>query len=166
MEDRKIVENDDNEYLDPLDVIGDVDEVNGADAQQVSGFVPTRYELFQLAKYWQQVWLENVYFMYWSSCLGGREQRLKYVAQGRLKRIADAIGDDLVDSAENEVNEEFGKGCDPRIWNLFRNNLPLPEKVAEKFARAEKATDADWEGTDISQAEPDHAASPGTAEDF
>jgi hypothetical protein len=115
------------------------------DLKEVPEYVPMGLELVQVAKYWQNVWLDTLFFMFLVSQWGGSQLRLADFAQGRLKCIAAAIGDDVVVSVMHEVNEEFGKGCDPRAWDCFRENLPLPEKVADKYARGEKPTDEDWD---------------------
>lgn len=152
MRDIKIVKNDDNEYLGPVGgesiLIGCIDEVNGAGAKEIPEFVPTYHELVQLAKHWERIWLDNMFFMYWSSQTGSSELRLEAFARRRLNRIAEAIGDCVVGNAINEVDEEFGKGCDRRTWNHFRNNLPLPEKVADKYACGQKPADEDWDEAD------------------
>jgi len=120
----KIVKNSDNDYLGLIGCVGYVDEVNGAGAQEIPEFVPTRHELLELAKYWQKVCLENRYFWYLEWQVGSTDLRQEAFAQRRLNRIAEALGDDVVKSATDEVWEEFGKTCDPRVWNHFRNNLP------------------------------------------
>jgi hypothetical protein len=154
MEDIKIVENNNNDHLGPIGgeglLIGGVDEVNGAGATEIPEFVPTRHELVQLAKYWRHVWLDDVFFMYWTSTTSSTELRREAFARRRLNRIAESIGDDILGSAINEVDEEFGKGCDPRTWDRFQKSLPLPQKVADKYGCGQKPTDDDWEEGDVS----------------
>jgi len=56
----------------------------------------------------------------------------------------------------------------PAFGITSETTYPLPEKVARKYyhGNANEVTDADWEEGDLSQAEPDHAASSRTEEDF
>ena len=46
------VVNRDNGLLESIGAIGYVSEVNGKDAAEVAGFVPTRHELLELVKHW------------------------------------------------------------------------------------------------------------------
>jgi len=56
------VRNADNEWLGSFGGsglrIGAVDEVNGSGAAEVVGFIPTRHELLELARYWANVAVE------------------------------------------------------------------------------------------------------------
>ena len=48
----------------PWGPIGHVDEVNGPGACLVRGFVPTRYEVLELAKHWAEIQIDHQYFFW------------------------------------------------------------------------------------------------------
>ena len=62
------VRNADNKMLGAINngrfIIGHVEEVNGAGAEEVQGFLPTRNELIQLAKYWAKVGIDIDYYWF------------------------------------------------------------------------------------------------------
>ena len=158
MRETKLVRNKFNDCVQPLIcgpvdrpiVIGYVPEVNGPGAEEIAAFVPTRHELVQIVKYWERIWIENEFFMYWTSQTGSSEMRLSAFAGVRVNRIAEVLGDAEVKAAINEVWEEFGKTPQALdgVWDYFRRGLPLPEKVAAKLACCESITDEDWKDGD------------------
>lgn len=118
------VSNRDNELLHPWGPIGHVDEVNGPGAVEVPEFVPTRHELFQLAKYWTATRLDIDFFWFFYATSGSREIRLGPFADRRISRIADCLGDTLVEQACKEAEDEFAKTVDARAWEVFRHGTP------------------------------------------
>jgi hypothetical protein len=151
----KIVDNEDNQGLQPLvgggSRIGYVDEVNGAGADEMPAFVPTRHELTELLKYWEQVWVDNQFFMCWTQHSGGTERRQTAFADRRIGRIADVLGEDTTQAITYDVREKFGRTCDRRIWNCFRKGVSLPARVAEKLGTGQKLEEADWSLNDESE---------------
>ena len=71
--------NADNDSLLPLSngvfVIGNVDELNGAGAEEMA-FMPTRHELLQLVKYWTREILEIRYSWFLSAGTDSTEIRV------------------------------------------------------------------------------------------
>lgn len=89
--------------------IGFVNEVNGAGAEEVAGYVPTRREVVELVKYWYSRVLDNDWFYFSCGQAGSSEWRLDVYAQRRISRAAAVIGQEAVDMAIKEAREKFRK---------------------------------------------------------
>jgi hypothetical protein len=122
-ENTRIVKNADNETLMPLGnkgwIVGYVDEVNGSGATEVSGFVPTRFELIQLAEYWERYALEIEWFWFITGVVSSAETGQTAFARSRVNRIWDLIGKEEVQQAIDRAYAEFGKDQEPRLWDIF-----------------------------------------------
>lgn len=136
------VRNADNSGLGPIGqgiIIGYVDQVNGSGAEEFEGFVPTRYELIQLAKHWAKVAIDIEYFWFCYEQPSSSEIRLRPFAWRRVNRIADVLGDEAVQKAVDAAYEEYGKRQDARTWNIFLNGTPeerkaLQDEIAREIA--------------------------------
>lgn len=123
--DNPAIRNADNELLGQLRgrgfTIGHVDEVNGRGAEEIQGFVATRHELIQLAKYWAEkaIHIDYLWFLYEQT--GSSDRRVRAFAWRRVSRIAEMVGKEEGDEAVKQVYEEYGKSQDPRVWNIFLN---------------------------------------------
>ena len=120
---QQIIENADNESVMPWGgkgiIVGFVNEVNGPDAAEISGFVPTRHELIVLVEYWQRRALETEWWWFRTGQVGSSETRLQAFAIRRVNRIYDLIGQGEVQQAIDGVYAEFGKHEDQRLWDIF-----------------------------------------------
>ena len=118
-----VVKNQDNDYLGPTRagrmVIGYVEEVNGPEGAEVQEFVATRHELLVLVKHWERRALEIDFFWFWSAQTSSCEAREKAFARQRVNRVAELLGDAVVDEAVSEVWKDFGKEQEQRAWNIF-----------------------------------------------
>src|SRR5689334_19229492 len=85
--------NSDNEFLMPSGssrvVIGTVDEVNSEGAQEVHGFVATRYELLELTRHWQRKVLDLEFFEFFNGQYGSSTMRIVNFGKRRISRIAE-----------------------------------------------------------------------------
>lgn len=117
--------------------IGCVDEVNGAEAVEVDGYVPTRHEVMQLVKYWYLRHLENSWDFFLTGQTGSSEFRLNRFARRRIARADAAIGEEAVDAAVKEAREEFkARDNDDRLWEIFEHGTPEQwEEVRIEFLR-------------------------------
>jgi hypothetical protein len=123
-EKRRIVKNSDNDHLFLHEILEGyyVDEVNGAGAAEVAGYIPTRHELVQLVKYWYGRLLDDQWFRFLYSGSDSREFRIGRFAPRRIRRAAAAIGQEEVDRAIKQVKVEFkAKLNDTRLWEIFEN---------------------------------------------
>ena len=122
---RKIIQNRDNDYLLPLGnervVIGYVDEVNGNGAIEEPGFVPTRHELLQLVQYWTERVVDIRFFWFCYQQFSSCESRMLSFAQRRISRIAELLGDEIVEKVIEDVYEKLSQRHDPRAWEVFTN---------------------------------------------
>ena len=138
-----VVKNKDNDGLLPRGnekvLIGCVPEVNGAEAVEVGGYVPTRHEVMQLVKYWYLRLLDNDWFSFIYGGEGSSEIRVNGFACQRIDRAAAAIGQEAVDGAIAEAREEFRvKINHDRYWDIFENGTEEQrEEVMEENARWE-----------------------------
>jgi len=119
-----LAKNSDNDHLFTHPVFEDfyVNEVNGAGAEEVPGYVPTRHELLPLVKYWYRRILDNDFFRFQYGGSGSTEQRIARFAPRRSRRAARAIGQEAVDQAIKEVRTQFkAEVKDDRLWDIYEN---------------------------------------------
>jgi hypothetical protein len=122
--DLRLVRNSDNErlFLHPEFENFYVDEVNGAGAEEVPQYVPTKHELLQLVKYWHGRVLDNDFFRFQYGGSDSGEFRIARSAARRVRRAAAAIGQEAIDQALAKVREEFrAKVSDARLWDIYEN---------------------------------------------
>jgi hypothetical protein len=123
-------------------VIGCVDEVNGPGSIEFPSFVPTQHELIQLAKYWATVRTDLGFSYFVDGQTGSTEIRLGPFASRRIARIAAVLGEEEVATAVKEAYDEFGKGIDPKTWNIFMNGTREErESLQAEIAREMSGTE-------------------------
>ena len=128
MKSNKLVSNNnsDNEDLMPTTAsglcTGHVDEVNGWGACEINEFVPTRYELIRLVKQWHTVYLKCKFDCFVFNVTACREDRLATYAMRRIKRIAELLGEEIVNKAMNEAEEKFAESTNPALWGAFKED--------------------------------------------
>lgn len=98
--------------------IGSVYEVNGPGAEEIAGFVPTRHELLLLVRHWAETAVGTEFKVFWTAQTGSTEIRLQPYAWNRINRIGNLLGN-CVEKIVEEVYEEYGRGQDPRVWQVF-----------------------------------------------
>ena len=142
-----VVRNTDNEFLGQLRgpgfTIGHVDEVNGRGAEEIQGFIATRHELIQLAKYWAKKAIDIEYFWFLYEQTGSSDRRIRAFAWRRVSRIAELVGKE-VNEAVKQAYDEFGEGFKSaegkRAWNIFLNGTPEERKALQDEVYAEMDT--------------------------
>jgi len=108
---------------------GFVDEVNGPGAQEILGFVPTRYELRVLAEHWARTASDTTY----SSFL---EQGLrKGFASRRIARIGNLLGFSEAKKALDRAYDKFEKEYAGILWNPFQSGVS-PEVATIRRVRS------------------------------
>jgi hypothetical protein len=143
------VANSDNAYLEPMKAgpfaIGCVDEVNGDGAREILGFVPTKHELIQMAKYWLHRGLENDFFYVCYAQAGSSESRINSFAGRRLNRIADHFTKEEFTAEIDEAKREFKEKhkISDEDWNTFENGSKadwdqFQEKVRNELNRIDQ----------------------------
>src|SRR4051794_23254585 len=92
--------------------IGYVPEMHGPEAEGCPAFLPSRFELIQLARYWVRSRLDTELDWFFTQQTGSDDIRLRPYASMRLARIAEVIGEDDVRRVEDEeaskVRETLG----------------------------------------------------------
>lgn len=136
-----VVRNADNDSLGPSGgygfIIGYVDEVNGRGAEEIQGFLATRHELIQLAKYWTTKAIDIEYWWFLYEQVGTSETRSRAFAWRRVSRIEEIVGKEEVDGAVKEAYDEYGKRLDAKAWNIFLNGTPEEREAFRKEIYAE-----------------------------
>ena len=130
------VRNADNEWLGSPFPIAAVEEVNGTGAAEVVGFVPTRHELLELARYWAKVAVDIEYLWFLYQQVGSSDLRRQPFAWSRVGRIQELLGDD-VSKIVDKVYEEYGRKQEPKYWDVFLNGTDEQRQaVQEEIVRA------------------------------
>lgn len=124
------------DYLAPLNngnvVIGYVPEIHGEDAAGCPGYVPTRHELRQLARYWAGVGLDFRLDCCFLQMVCGTGSRRAAYAGTRLSRMAEVIGEDAVRQEEDAAAEEVRRRLGPDLLHVFtRGSLEEEMRVYE-----------------------------------
>jgi hypothetical protein len=124
-------------------VIGHVDEIVGQSGVAVPGFVATKFEVLQIAKYWatEIVDLDFDYFLY--GCTGSSEWRRREFADRRLNTISKFIGTLEVRVAFREAEQAFAKGIDPRTWKIFTEGTKEEQERFQREVQQELARDSE-----------------------
>ena len=137
------VVNRDNEWLEPIGgIVGHVSEVNGAGAQEVPGFVPTRHELSVLVKHWMT---EIIQYAFWFFCYEqacSSHCRRSSFAGRRIDRIAAFIGNDAVERAIDEAYEEYGQTNNSDAWRIFLHGTDEERRAFRAECDAREAASA------------------------
>lgn len=118
----RLIKNSDNEHLCLHEIFEGyyVHEVNGAGAAEVAGYIPTRHELVQLVQYWYGRLLDDEWFRFLYGGWDSRELRIGRFAPRRIRRAAEAIGQEEVDRAIQQVRDAFkAKLNDTQLWEIF-----------------------------------------------
>ena len=103
----------------PRGPIGHVDEVNGPGAGLVRDFVPTRYEVLELAKHWAEIQIDLEYFCWLHQTSGSDWSRRVAFAGMRLSRMQKCLGEEVIKKVYDTTFEEFGKRQNPDDWKKY-----------------------------------------------
>jgi len=98
-------------------------DISGAGAKP-SGFIATKHELEQVAKYWLHQQLDNDFYEFTSQSSGSFECGLARYSTHRLNAIADVLGADRLAELTYEVIEGFKMAIDPTVWEIFAAASP------------------------------------------
>lgn len=113
-----------------------VDEVNGKGAEEVHDFVPTRHELLQLARYWEEVEIGRRYLWFTMGVIGSSDTRQVMFAQRRLSRIATILGKDAVDKVIEEVMQKMANETQSSpAWRAFLSGTEEERDVVQRYLR-------------------------------
>jgi hypothetical protein len=105
-------------------LVGGVDAISGKGGEEISGFIVTRHELRELAKYWFSERLEADFDWFLHQCTGSSEWRWSKYITRRLERLAETLGLEEMRNLWNTAIASFRKG-NPMVtdedWNIFRH---------------------------------------------
>lgn len=106
--------------------LGAVDMIVGEGGVEVPGFVATRNEVFQLARYWatEIIKLDFDYFIYRS--LESSLCRIRDFAARRLDTMSKFIGEEDARRALTDAEQAFEKRVDPLSWKNFKGGGDKP----------------------------------------
>ena len=137
-EPRIVVSNADNAALMPKSiggaVLGHVEEVNGEEGREVTGFIPTRHELKQIVKFWYDelsyLHQKRVDF----GVLGGYEHRTMAFGLKRIERARTVLGEEGVDKAMQEVD---ARNAGRKEHEVRQQDIAVLRALAVKVEHAE-----------------------------
>jgi hypothetical protein len=119
----------------PWGPIGHVDEVNGPGAGLVRGFVPTKYEVLELARHWVEIQIDLEYFCWCYETSGSDWSRRMAFAGMRLNRIAECIAQDEFQRVYDKAIKDFGEKQNPELWSKFLKGEPAPPITEEDMEK-------------------------------
>jgi hypothetical protein len=119
----------------PMGPVGHVDEVNGPGACLVRGFVPTKYEVLELAKHWAEILIDLKYFCWCYETYGSDWSRRMAFAGMRLKRMEKCVGEEEIRNVYDAAFEKFGKSCDHTLWAKYVNGEQAPPITEEDYQK-------------------------------
>ncbi len=96
-------------------VIGAIDYINGSEAVP-SGFVVTKHELGEVARYWCDVRLSNEFKCFETATSGSTEWRIARYSSERLDAIARVLGIERRNAIDDEVTKAFQRRVNPADW--------------------------------------------------
>jgi hypothetical protein len=102
----------------PWFAIGHVDSANGNGSREVPEFVPTRAELVELVKHYEDTFLSRAYFVFESGQITSTDMRLTSHAERRVAEIIALVGNDAVE-AVGEVRNQLADRLGPDKWKRF-----------------------------------------------
>ena len=125
-----VVRNTENERLEPIGIgpikIGRLDKEEGAEAQEIPGFIPIIHELLALVGYWQRRATNRRFYSWLDIQSNPGLSPLVEFARHRVAQIAEQIGEDEVNKVLEEtlvaMDKEFG---DDIAWATFLKGKPL-----------------------------------------
>ncbi len=115
-------------------IFGYADEINGPGATEILGFVPTRHELIQLVEHWAGVRVGTIFKVFQTAVIGSTDMRKVSFAEERIRSIELLLGEEEVNRVIEQVDSEFGKKVDKRVWEIFlHGSKEQREAVALEF---------------------------------
>jgi hypothetical protein len=127
-------------YDEPFDIVGQLNIDD--ELVEVPDFRVTKNELFELAKHWIEVDLEQRWFFFQFGQSGDIELALSELANRRLDRIGEMLGPDVLQRASQEVYQDWERKHGSQ-WRIFREGTPEEWKAV-------------WNETDVA-----HLPAPG-----
>jgi hypothetical protein len=93
----------------------------GGDENEPTSFVPSKWEIFEIVKYWRTQVLDKYWFYFITSASWSDMLRERKYAISRFELAEAAIGEEAVLAAIKQAYEEF-KRVDPEwLWEIFEN---------------------------------------------
>jgi hypothetical protein len=122
-------------------------EVNGPDLEEVLNFAPIRGELVQLVKFWTTIAIDDQYLVYLHDQTGGSELLRMGLAGRRIDRIVAVLGEETVQTAMREAEEEFCRTVSPQAW-AFQHELWHPLDDRSNSQNSKDSESGEQEGVD------------------
>jgi hypothetical protein len=127
--------------------VGFVDEVNGPGSCNCPDYVPTKYEVLQLAASWWDQALDTRAFMLVTGQVGSSDWRIAEYAERRVDRIASILGDETVNKAVAGVERKWQRRLGDRAWEALQSGteedrIRIAEENMEAIEAGEPGTPA------------------------
>jgi hypothetical protein len=138
--------------------IGRVDEIIGEGGVEVPGCVATKYEWIQIVKHWSTGIIDSDFSYFLYACTGSSEWRTREYANRRLNTIAKSIGEEEVQRAFKQAEQDFAKSVDQRAWKIFMEGTKEEQERFQQEVQQELA--GDRVSTDPKHKPPEHTKNP------
>jgi len=90
-------------------------------AEEVSVFIPRRFELSQIVEFWYRQGLREQWDFFLCQDFIDCDAVLEYFAKARIDRIDRVLGNDEIKNVIAQVQAEFARSYDPEHWHIFLN---------------------------------------------
>jgi len=88
--------------------------------EEISRFVPSQDELFQLTKHWVKEAISDEWFIFWGQCFGSSDLRRIDADWNRVAEIKAILGIERTEIAIEEAYQEAAQVGDRNSWIIFR----------------------------------------------
>jgi hypothetical protein len=95
-------------------------------AEEITGFIPTRYELVQIVKFWYREILEEQWTSFYIDS-GDIKFSKEEFAKARIEGITALLGKVEIRTAVAEVQKEFSRDCDSEDCHVFLHSDEVQE---------------------------------------
>ena len=96
-------------------VLGSLDGISGPGAAACAGYVSTRHEVLELARYWMTEAMDAQI----PGCFNEQAGRVRSYGSGRLDHMADVLGQRALNGISAEVEGDFRKRLGDGRWEAF-----------------------------------------------
>src|SRR5689334_651065 len=102
------------------------------DTENTNSFIVSKEEIVELVKYHIKEDIDLHYWYFLTGCTSGSGSRRAFQSNKRIEEILDLniLTQGETQKAFNEAYEEYGRGIDPKVWNVY---LHGPDDKYEKL---------------------------------
>ncbi len=122
-------------------IVGAVDAINGADGQEVPGYIPTVHELKQLAAYWYEERIDHDFESFAYRRTDSRVWRWSVFTGRRLSRLAEILGDDAMQEVWEKAIASYRHKLTDEDWRIFTSGTDEEQEAWRQTLFAERPSE-------------------------